>query len=109
LEGIKTIDNNRDYRKSMKIALFITVNFIFVEIAGGLLSGSLALISDAGHMFSDLLVLILSLGAMTLALQLPTKERTYGITGQRSLQQSSTPCCNRSECRYHVGGISACS
>jgi len=73
-----THDTVRDYRKSMKIALFITLIFFLVEVAGGLLSGSLALISDAGHMFSDLLSLLLSLGAMTLALQLPTKERTYG-------------------------------
>jgi cobalt-zinc-cadmium efflux system protein len=73
-----THDAVRDYRKSMKIALTITVAFLLVEIAGGLLSGSLALISDAGHMFSDVLSLVLSLGAMTLALQLPTKERTYG-------------------------------
>jgi cobalt-zinc-cadmium efflux system protein len=73
-----THDTVRDYRKSMKIALIITLVFLLVEIAGGLLSGSLALISDAGHMFSDVLSLVLSLGAMTLALQLPTKERTYG-------------------------------
>jgi len=73
-----THDTVRDYRKSMKIALFITLIFFLVEVAGGLLSGSLALISDAGHMFSDVLSLVLSLGAMTLALQLPTKERTYG-------------------------------
>jgi len=73
-----TNDTDRDYRKSMKIALFITLIFFLVEVAGGLMSGSLALISDAGHMFSDLLSLLLSLGAMTLALQLPTKERTYG-------------------------------
>jgi cobalt-zinc-cadmium efflux system protein len=73
-----THDSVRDYRKSMRIALFITSVFLLVEIAGGLLSGSLALLSDAGHMFSDVLSLILSLVAMTLALQLPTKERTYG-------------------------------
>jgi cobalt-zinc-cadmium efflux system protein len=73
-----TQDTSRDYRKSMKIALFITLVFLLVEIVGGLLSGSLALISDAGHMFSDALSLVLSLGAMTLALQLPTRERTYG-------------------------------
>jgi cobalt-zinc-cadmium efflux system protein len=73
-----THDTIRDYRKSMKIALIITIVFFLVEIAGGLLSGSLALISDAGHMFSDVLSLVLSFGAMTLALQLPTKERTYG-------------------------------
>ena len=71
-------DTVRDYRKSMKIAFFLTLIFLLVEVAGGLLSGSLALISDAGHMFSDLLSLLVSLGAMTLALQLPTKERTYG-------------------------------
>lgn len=73
-----THENVHDYRKSMKIALVITFTFLLIEIAGGLLSGSLALISDAGHMFSDVLALLLSLGAMTLALQLPTKERTYG-------------------------------
>ena len=73
-----TQDTIRDYRKSLKIALFITTLFFLVEIAGGLLSGSLALLSDAGHMFSDVLSLVLSLGAMTLALQVPTKERTYG-------------------------------
>ena len=73
-----TQTTGRDYRKSMKIALFITFIFFLVEVAGGLLSGSLALISDAGHMFSDILSLLLSLGAMALALQLPTKDRTYG-------------------------------
>jgi len=73
-----THDTVRDYRRPMKIALIITLVFFLLEVAGGLLSGSLALISDAGHMFSDLLSLLLSLGAMTLALQLPTKERTYG-------------------------------
>jgi cobalt-zinc-cadmium efflux system protein len=73
-----THDIVRDYRKSMKIALSITFIFFLVEVAGGLLSGSLALISDAGHMFSDLLSLLLSFGAMTLALQLPTKDQTYG-------------------------------
>ena len=73
-----TNDTVRDYRKSMKTALFITLVFFLVEIAGGLISGSLALISDAGHMFSDVLSLLLSFAAMTLALQLPTRERTYG-------------------------------
>ena len=73
-----THDTVRDYRKSMKIALFITLGLLTRGDSRGLLSGSLALISDAGHMFSDLLSLLLSLGAMTLALQLPTKERTYG-------------------------------
>lgn len=41
------------------------------------MSGSLALVSDAGHMLSDVMALLLSLGALTLAALLPTKERTY--------------------------------
>ena len=70
---------HRDYQKSLRIALLITALFFFVELAGGLFSGSLALVSDAGHMFSDILALVLSLGAMALASRLPTKEQTYGF------------------------------
>jgi cobalt-zinc-cadmium efflux system protein len=68
----------RDYRRSLKIALVVTIVFLLVEIAGGFISGSLALLSDAGHMFSDVLALLLSLAAITIATQLPTKSRTYG-------------------------------
>lgn len=49
-----------------------------MEVLGGQVSGSLGLLSDAGHLFSDLLSLLFSLGAMALALRLPTKERTSG-------------------------------
>ncbi|MBP1929937.1 cobalt-zinc-cadmium efflux system protein [Methanolinea mesophila] len=68
----------RDYRRSLKIALAVTFVFLLVEIAGGFVSGSLALLSDAGHMFSDVLSLLLSLAAVTIATQLPTTSRTYG-------------------------------
>ena len=51
----------------LKIALLITGFFLIVEIIGGYISGSLALICDNVHMFSDLLFLILPLGAMILA------------------------------------------
>ncbi|MDD4137471.1 MAG: cation diffusion facilitator family transporter [Methanoregula sp.] len=70
---------HRDNGKSLKLALIITTAFFLVELAGGFLSVSLALIRDAGHMFSDVLALLLSLGALTLAAQLPTKGRTYGF------------------------------
>ena len=63
----------------IKIAIIITAIFLFIEIIGGYISGSLALVSDAGHMFSDLLSLILSLGAMILATRIATKEKTYGL------------------------------
>jgi cobalt-zinc-cadmium efflux system protein len=73
------VHTHRDSRKSLQLALVITSLFFIVELVGGLISGSLALVSDAGHMFSDVLALLLSLGAITLAASLPTKERTYGF------------------------------
>jgi cobalt-zinc-cadmium efflux system protein len=73
------VHTHRDFKKPLRIALLITFVFFLVELAGGMISGSLALVSDAGHMFSDVLSLLLSLGAITLADRLPTKERTYGF------------------------------
>jgi cobalt-zinc-cadmium efflux system protein len=73
------VHTHRDYKRSLQLALGITAFFFIVELGGGLVSGSLALVSDAGHMFSDVLALLLSLGAITLAARLPTKERTYGF------------------------------
>ncbi|WP_319580990.1 cation diffusion facilitator family transporter [uncultured Methanospirillum sp.] len=63
----------------LKLSILITALFLLVEVIGGLLSGSLALVSDAGHMLSDLLSLILSLVAMILATSIATKEQTYGL------------------------------
>ena len=63
----------------LKLSILITGFFLIIEIIGGYISGSLALVSDAGHMLSDLLSLILSLLAMILATSIATKERTYGL------------------------------
>jgi len=49
-----------------------------VELAGGIWTNSLALISDAGHMFSDVGALLFSLVAITWAAKLPTPAKTYG-------------------------------
>jgi len=70
---------HRDDKRSLEIALVITTIFLLVELGGGLAAGSLALVSDAGHMFSDVLAFLLSLGAITLAARLPTKQQTYGF------------------------------
>lgn len=48
------------------------------EIVGGLLSNSLALLADAGHMFTDVAALALSVFAMHLARRPATQRRTYG-------------------------------
>ena len=50
-----------------------------LEIVGGLLANSLALLADAGHMFSDAAALGLSLGAVVLAQRPATSQRTYGF------------------------------
>lgn len=59
--------------------LAITVLFMVAEIVGGIISGSLALLADAGHMFSDSAALILSLVAVRLAQRPPTPRRTFGL------------------------------
>ncbi len=51
---------NRDNKNRVLWAMVLTFGFMFAEIIGGLISGSLALLADAGHMFSDALALMLS-------------------------------------------------
>ena len=46
--------------RQLGIALVLTGSFLLVEVAYGLLSGSLALLSDAGHMLTDVAALALS-------------------------------------------------
>jgi len=66
-------------KKDLLIALSITFLMMVVEVIGGLLSNSLALLSDAGHMLTDNLALLLSFFAMTFA-SLPANDRkTFGF------------------------------
>jgi cobalt-zinc-cadmium efflux system protein len=57
----------------------ITATFTLIEFVGGLLSDSLALMSDAGHMLTDTIALGLSLAAVRIALRPPTEEKTFGF------------------------------
>ncbi|HYG75933.1 MAG TPA: cation diffusion facilitator family transporter [Planctomycetota bacterium] len=72
------IDRNAD-RGGLWLALLITLSFTIVEIIGGWISGSLALLADAGHMFTDAAALALSLGAIWMARLPSTSRRTYGL------------------------------
>ena len=69
--------NSRDTRP-LKIALAIVLGIMIVEVIGGILSNSLALLGDAGHMLVDALALGLSLFAITLAKRPPTLNKTFG-------------------------------
>jgi cobalt-zinc-cadmium efflux system protein len=66
-------------RKGLLIALSITLFMMVAEIVGGILSNSLALLSDAGHMFTDTLALALSFFAMKFADMPATEKKTFGF------------------------------
>ncbi|QYJ16793.1 Cadmium, cobalt and zinc/H(+)-K(+) antiporter [Rubrobacter xylanophilus DSM 9941] len=65
-------------RRSLAVALAITVSYTAAEVVGGLLTGSLALLADAAHMLSDNLSLGLALFALWLSSRPPTPERSFG-------------------------------
>jgi cobalt-zinc-cadmium efflux system protein len=60
-------------------AIAVTAVILVAEVAGGILTNSLALLSDAGHMLTDVLALGLSFFAISMARRPPTDEKTYGF------------------------------
>ena len=74
-------DHGAARSKGPAFALAVSLNLIFVvaEVAAGLLSGSMALIADAGHNLSDVLSLLLAWGARALAARPPSMRYTYGF------------------------------
>ena len=64
--------------RRLVLVLLLTGVVMAIEIAGGLRSGSLALLSDAGHMLTDLLALVLSLMAVRFAARPASAAKTYG-------------------------------
>lgn len=65
-------------RVRLSIAIAIVATFLVVELVGALLAGSLALLADAGHMFSDLLGLVVALVALGIAARPATDRQTFG-------------------------------
>jgi cobalt-zinc-cadmium efflux system protein len=65
-------------RRQLWFAVALTAFVLLAEVAGGLWSGSLALLSDAAHVFTDLVSLALSLGAVVIASRPVSKEHTFG-------------------------------
>jgi len=64
--------------RPLKITLVLVLVIMVAEVIGGLISNSLALLSDAGHMLTDALALGSSLLAMNLARRPATARRTFG-------------------------------
>lgn len=76
-------DHSHDAHAANRIRLGVAIAIIgvvlVVQVVGGLLSGSLALLADAGHMAGDLLGLVLALGAAVVAARPATDRQTYGF------------------------------
>jgi cobalt-zinc-cadmium efflux system protein len=65
-------------KRTLWITLILTLFFTLIEIIGGFISNSLALLSDSAHMASDVLALSLSMIALYLAARPPNKKFTFG-------------------------------
>ncbi|WML24898.1 cation diffusion facilitator family transporter [Neobacillus sp. OS1-33] len=66
-------------KKTLWFTLIITLFFTVMEIVGGFLSDSLALLSDSAHMISDVLALGMSMTAIYMATRNPNKKYTFGF------------------------------
>ena len=69
----------KDFGRAFAIGAGLNIAFVAVEAAAGLITGSLALIADAGHNLSDVLGLLMAWGAVVLARKAPTLRRSYGL------------------------------
>ncbi|MGB4585749.1 MAG: cation diffusion facilitator family transporter, partial [Rectinemataceae bacterium] len=90
-----TSDLNHDHGLSPELAgatgnklllsILITSATLVAEVVGGVLTGSLALLSDAAHVFLDIFALALSYGAVRLAIKAPSGQHTFGFRRMKVL------------------------
>jgi cobalt-zinc-cadmium efflux system protein len=72
-------ERRADNAKRLGIVLATTGAYLLAEVVGGLVTGSLALLADAGHMLTDVAGLALALVAIKFAARPATPEKTYGF------------------------------
>jgi cobalt-zinc-cadmium efflux system protein len=75
---LRHVKEQRASKKALWITLILTLFFTIVELVGGLVSNSLALLSDSAHMISDVIALGLSMAAIYLASRQPNARFTFG-------------------------------
>jgi cobalt-zinc-cadmium efflux system protein len=68
-----------EHRRRLRAVLVLTGVVMLLEIAGAVVSGSLALAADAGHMFTDVAAIGIALTAMTIAERRTTSRSTFGL------------------------------
>lgn len=74
----KPIYSNARAKRKLVVASVVCLLFVIAEVVGGLLAGSLAIMTDAAHMLSDFAAFLISLFAIWVARWLPDKRRTFG-------------------------------
>ncbi len=75
---METTSTSYKNKGRLKIVLGLTLTYLVAEIIGGILTKSLALLADAGHMFTDVGGLALALFAINMASRPASPEKTYG-------------------------------
>jgi cobalt-zinc-cadmium efflux system protein len=70
--------NLRLIQRHLKVSIFVAVAIALIELVGGILSNSLSLVSDAVHVFGDVLAIFMSLFAVSLATRQHKGSMTYG-------------------------------
>jgi cobalt-zinc-cadmium efflux system protein len=74
-----------EYGRAFAIGITLNLGFVVVEAVAGWLSGSIALIADAGHNLSDVLGLLMAWAAFALAKRPASARFTYGLRGSSIL------------------------
>ncbi len=67
-----------EIHRNLKIAIILTTAIFFMEFAGGIISHSLALLSDAAHVFMDIVALALAYGALKISARPSNRNVTFG-------------------------------
>ena len=67
------------HRRRLVLVLVLTLSVVGIQVVGGLVSGSLALLADAGHMLTDATGVAIALIATMLAARPATNARTFGL------------------------------
>jgi len=81
----KTNNERKQVLRRLLIATALCSFFLVVEVVGGFLAGSLAVLSDAAHLFADLASFAVAIAATYLASMPKTKAHTYGLKRSESL------------------------
>ena len=81
------------YGRAFAIGIALNLGFVVIEAIYGILAGSMALLSDAGHNLSDVLGLGLAWGGHAPGRRRTSERFTYGLRSSPSWRPCSTPCC----------------